>query len=53
MATWENLKKTTEELTANMVFIPAKEEPGLEELEKTFNAVKELFAKKKELLAAV
>ncbi|KAG0728078.1 hypothetical protein GWK47_033240 [Chionoecetes opilio] len=53
VATWEDLKKTAEDLTIKMGDVPAKEDPNLEELEKTFNAVKELFFKKKEILASV
>lgn len=53
VTTWEDLKKTTEDLTLKMGDVPAKEDPNLEELEKTFNAIKELFGRKKEILASV
>lgn len=51
--TWQDLQKTTEDLTTKMSEVPAKEDPNLEELEKVFASMKDLFAKKKELLGAV
>lgn len=51
--TWQDLQKTTDELTSKMSDIPNTEDPKIEELEKVFASMKELFAKKKELLTTV
>lgn len=51
--TWDDLKKTSVDLTAKMSEVPAQEDPKLEELEKVFVNMKELYAKKKELLGTV
>jgi len=51
--TWQELQNTTEDLAAKMGEVPKQDEPNIEELEKVFNSMKELFAKKKELVAAV
>lgn len=51
--TWGQLKGTTEDLATKMGEVPKQDEPNLEELETVFNSMKDLFAKKKELLAAV
>lgn len=51
--TWEDLKSTTVDLTTKMSEVPDTEDPKLEELEKVFGSMKELFAKKKELLGTV
>jgi len=53
MNTWQELAKTTDEITSKMVVVPTVEEPNIEDLEKIFGAVKELYAKKKEQLATV
>merc|ERR1719495_832509 len=51
--TWGQLKGTTEDLAGKMSEVPKQDEPNLEELETVFTNMKELFAKKKDLLAAV
>jgi len=51
--TWQELQNTTEDLAAKMGELPQQEEPNLEELEKVFTNMKDLFAKKKELVAGV
>lgn len=51
--TWKELKSTTEELANKMGEVPKQDEPDLEDLEKVFTSMKELFAKKKELVGAV
>jgi len=50
---WQELKNTTESLAEKMSEVPKQDEPNLEELEKVFTSMKDLFAKKKELVAAV
>ena len=51
--TWGQLKGTTEDLAGKMAEVPKQDEPNLEELESVFTNMKDLFAKKKDLLAAV
>jgi len=51
--TWGQLKGTTEDLAGKMSEVPKQDEPNLEELETVFTNMKDLFAKKKDLLAAV
>jgi len=51
--TWQELQTTTEDLASKMGEVPKQNEPNIEELEKVFNSMKELFAKKKELVEAV
>lgn len=51
--TWTELKGTTENLAEKMAEVPKQEEPNLEDLEKVFNSMKDLFNKKKDLLASV
>lgn len=51
--TWNQLKETTTELNDKMAEVPKQEEPNIEDLEKVFNNMKSLYAKKKELLTAV
>jgi len=53
MTTWDDLKKTTADLNEQMATVPLAEDPKLEDLEKVFATVKELFDKKKELLTAI
>ncbi|XP_071525119.1 muscle-specific protein 300 kDa-like [Panulirus ornatus] len=53
VSTWEDLKKTTEDLSVKMTDVPGQDNPNIEELEKVFGSMKELFAKKKELLGTV
>jgi len=53
MTTWQDLTDTTATLTAKMAEVPILEEPNLEELEKIFASVKELQAKKKELVVTI
>lgn len=51
--TWQELKDTTVDLATKMSEVPKQDEPNIEELEKVFTNMKDLFAKKKELVAAV
>ncbi|KAK7020240.1 hypothetical protein SK128_027531 [Halocaridina rubra] len=51
--TWQELDKTTNDLAAKMGEVPKQEEPNLEEIEKVYTQMKELYAQKKELLTAV
>jgi len=51
--TWQELKATTEDLAIKMSEVPKQDEPNIEELETVFTSMKDLFAKKKELVAAV
>jgi len=51
--TWQELQNTTEDLANKMSEVPKQNEPNIEELEKVFTSMKELFAKKKELVGAV
>ncbi|KAL7643675.1 UNVERIFIED_CONTAM: hypothetical protein RMT77_005658 [Armadillidium vulgare] len=51
--TWQELQKTTEDLAIKMNEVPKQDEPNIAELEKVFNSMKELFTKKKDLLAKV
>ncbi|XP_018019546.1 muscle-specific protein 300 kDa-like [Hyalella azteca] len=51
--TWQELKSTTEDLATKMSEVPKQDEPNIEELEKVFTSMKDLFAKKKELIGAV
>ncbi|XP_076044500.1 muscle-specific protein 300 kDa-like [Oratosquilla oratoria] len=51
--TWNQLKETTNELNDKMSEVPKQDEPNIEDLEKVFNNMKTLYAKKKELLTAV
>jgi len=51
--TWEDLKKTSDDLTAKMADVPSQENPNLEDLEKVFASVKDLYGKKKELLGSI
>lgn len=51
--TWQELQTTTNDLAAKMSEVPKQDEPNIEELEKVFTSMKDLFAKKKELVAAV
>uniref|UniRef100_A0A6A7FNC3 Coiled-coil domain-containing protein 150-like isoform X3 n=1 Tax=Hirondellea gigas TaxID=1518452 RepID=A0A6A7FNC3_9CRUS len=53
VTTWQELKATTEDLAAKMAEVPKQDEPNIEELEKVFNNMKELNAKKKELMGLV
>lgn len=53
VSTWQDLQKTTDELTTKMSDVPNTDDPKIEELEKVFASMKELFAKKKELLTTV
>lgn len=53
VSTWEDLQKTTENLTVKMSEVPSTDDPNIEELEKVFSSMKDLFSKKKELLASV
>jgi len=41
------------DLASKMGEVPKQNEPNIEELEKVFTSMKELFAKKKELVDAV
>jgi len=51
--TWEELKKTSDDLTSKMAEVPAQENPNIEDLEKVFGTMKELYSKKKELLGSI
>jgi len=51
--TWTKLQDTSVDLGAKMSEVHKLEDPKLEDLEGIFNAMKELFAKKKELVAEV
>ena len=51
--TWQQLQTTTQDLATKMNEVPKQDEPNLVELEKVFNSMKDLFAKKKELLTTV
>lgn len=51
--TWQELKTTTEDLAVKMAEVPKQDEPNIEELEKVFTNMKDLFAKKKDLVAGV
>lgn len=51
--TWQELKQTTEDLAVKMGEVPKQDEPNIEELEKVFNNMKDLFAKKKKLVDGV
>jgi len=53
VGTWDELQKTTDDLTVKMAAVPGQEKPDLEDLEKIFLAVKELYAKKTELMDTV
>jgi len=53
MTTWQDLQTTTADLTTKMGTVSASDDPKLDELEKVFGTVKELFEKKKELLTAI
>ena len=53
LETWQTLQTTTEELANKMSEVPKQSEPNIEELDKVFSEMKELFAKKKELVSAV
>jgi len=53
LETWQELQTTTEELAVKMGEVPKQNEPNIEELEKVFTNMKDLFAKKKELVSAV
>jgi len=51
--TWDQLDKTTIDLSGKMAEVPKQEEPNLEEIQKVYDQMKELYAKKKELLTAI
>lgn len=51
--TWQDLQKTTENLATQMNEVPKQDEPNIEELEKVFISMKDLFTKKKDLLSKV
>lgn len=51
--TWQELQATTNDLANKMAEVPKQDEPNIEELEKVFTSMKDLFTKKKELVAAV
>jgi len=53
LETWQELQTTTEDLAVKMGEVPKQNEPNIEELEKVFTNMKDLFAKKKELVASV
>ncbi|KAF2369155.1 hypothetical protein FHG87_000076 [Trinorchestia longiramus] len=53
VSTWQELKATTEDLAVKMSEVPKQDEPNIEELEKVFTSMKDLFAKKKELVGSV
>lgn len=51
--TWQELQNTTQDLATKMGEVPKQDEPNIEDLEKVFTSMKDLFAKKKELVAGV
>lgn len=53
LETWQTLQTTTEDLAIKMSEVPKQAEPNIEELDKVFSEMKELFAKKKELAASI
>lgn len=53
VTTWESLDKTTNDLAGKMGEVPKQEDPNLDEIEKVYGEMKDLYAKKKELLAEV
>jgi len=53
VTTWESLDKTTNDLAEKMAEVPKQDEPNLEEIEKVYTDMKDLFAKKKELLGEI
>jgi len=53
MTTWQDLQTTTADLTTKMSIVPSADDPNLEELEKVFASMKDLFGKKKELLTTI
>lgn len=53
VSTWEELDKTTDDLAVKMSEVPKQVEPNLEEIEKVYSQMKDLFAKKKQLLEEV
>ncbi|MFV1073134.1 hypothetical protein, partial [Klebsiella pneumoniae] len=50
---WEELDKTTNDLAAKMGEVPKQDNPNLEEIETVYSQMKDLYAKKKDLLAEV
>ncbi|XP_064087798.1 muscle-specific protein 300 kDa-like [Macrobrachium nipponense] len=53
VTTWEELDKTTHDLAAKMGEVPKQDNPNLEEIETVYTQMKDLYAKKKDLLAEV
>jgi len=53
VTTWESLDKTTNDLAGKMAEVPKQDEPNLEEIEVVYTQMKDLFAKKKELLGEI
>jgi len=53
VVTWEELDKCTIDLAGKMGEVPKQDDPNLAEIEDVYTKMKDLYAKKKELLAIV